>query len=206
VTAQAAPPKPDPVRPNPAKPDPAKPDPARAELDRLVGPIALYPEPLLGRVLTAATVPLDVVEASRWIAEPAHRSLKGKALTAAVRAERWNPAVKALVAQPKVLALMAARIEWTQRLGNAVFDHRAGVMEAVQRARHAAPTQQVAAAPAKKPVHRQVASKHTTPKVVVAHRAPVAPPAAPPPPWAIGPYSPYPPQVAMGGPYGYWPR
>src|SRR5262249_57947529 len=36
------------------------------ELDPLVGPIALYPDPVLAQVLSAATFPSDLVVAGRW--------------------------------------------------------------------------------------------------------------------------------------------
>ena len=37
------------------------------QLDDLVTPIALYPDPLLGEVLAASTYPLEVVEANQWL-------------------------------------------------------------------------------------------------------------------------------------------
>jgi len=39
------------------------------QLDSLVAPIALYPDPLLSQVLVASTYPLEVIEASRWVDE-----------------------------------------------------------------------------------------------------------------------------------------
>ena len=36
------------------------------ELDALVAPIALYPDPLVSLVLMASTYPLEVVQADRW--------------------------------------------------------------------------------------------------------------------------------------------
>jgi hypothetical protein len=53
-----------------------------AELDQLVAPIALYPDPLLSEVLIASTYPLEVVQADRWV--KSNSSLKGEALTAAL--------------------------------------------------------------------------------------------------------------------------
>ena len=58
-----------------APPPVAQPDPqAQAaqiltaqQLDNLVAPIALYPDPLLGQVLAASTYPLEVVEAQQWL-------------------------------------------------------------------------------------------------------------------------------------------
>ena len=48
------------------------------QLEALVAPIALYPDELLANVLAAATYPLEVVQAERWL--KARKSLKGDAL------------------------------------------------------------------------------------------------------------------------------
>ena len=47
------------------------------QLDQLLAPVALYPDPLLAEVLMAATYPLEVVEATRWVGEPANAALQG---------------------------------------------------------------------------------------------------------------------------------
>ena len=61
---------------------------ARAELDQLLAPIALYPDPLLSQVLIAATYPLEVVEASRWVEQ--NKGLKGNELKAGADQQRWD--------------------------------------------------------------------------------------------------------------------
>lgn len=89
VTAQQAPP--------PPPPDQAlSPD----QLNDLVAPIALYPDPLLAQILMASTYPLEVVEAARWVNINGDRALKGDALTAALQVQNWDPSVKALVPFP----------------------------------------------------------------------------------------------------------
>ena len=103
------------------------------ELDQLVAPIALYPDPLLAEVLMASTYPLEVVQADRWATENKH--LKGEALKAAVDKQNWDDSLKALVATPSVLAMMSAKLDWTQRLGDAVLAQQADVMDAIQRLR-----------------------------------------------------------------------
>src|SRR5512133_2648465 len=65
------------------------------QLDSLVAPIALYPDPLLAQCLVAATYPLDIVAAQQWLAK--NSSLKGEALTKAAEAQPWDPSVQALV-------------------------------------------------------------------------------------------------------------
>ena len=74
-----------------------------AELDALVAPIALYPDTLLANVLIAATYPLEVVQAERWVNQ--NKNLKGDALKTAAEKQEWDASVKALVAAPSVLQL-----------------------------------------------------------------------------------------------------
>ena len=76
---------------------PVAPPLTAAQLDRLVAPIALYPDPLIAQILMAATYPLEVVEADRWLQIPANAALKGDALTAALQQQPWDPSIKSLV-------------------------------------------------------------------------------------------------------------
>jgi Protein of unknown function (DUF3300) len=109
-----------------------------AQLDQLVAPIALYPDPLLAQILIASTYPLEVVEAARWVGVPANQPLTGDALTSALATQNWDPSVKALVAFPRVLETMSNQLQWTQALGNAFLAQEADVMGAVQNLRHEA--------------------------------------------------------------------
>src|SRR5215470_16841508 len=68
------------------------------QIESLVAPIALYPDPLLAQVLVAATYPLQVVEAQQWLTK--NSSLKGDALTAAAEKQDWDPAVQSMVVFP----------------------------------------------------------------------------------------------------------
>ncbi len=106
-----------------------------AQLDQLLAPIALYPDALLSQVLMAATYPLEVVEAARWVRDPHNASLKGDALTAALGEKDWAPSVKSLVPFPQVLEMMDTHLDWMQKLGNAFLAQEADVMNAVQRLR-----------------------------------------------------------------------
>jgi hypothetical protein len=54
-------------------PSPPAPIFAAPQLDQLLAPVALYPDELLGQILMAATYPLEVVEASRWLQDPNNR-------------------------------------------------------------------------------------------------------------------------------------
>ncbi len=109
-----------------------------ARLDQIIAPVALYPDPLLSQVLMASTYPLEVVEAARWTRVPANRALTGDALTEALKPKNWDPSIMALVAFPRLLSLMADKLEWTEQLGDAFLAQQADVMATVQRLRHEA--------------------------------------------------------------------
>jgi len=104
-----------------------------AELDQLLAPIALHPDPLLSEVLIASTYPLEVVQADRWA--KSNKALKGDALTAALGKQSWDDSVKSLVQVPDVLSVMSEQLDWTQKLGDAVLAQQADVMDAIQRLR-----------------------------------------------------------------------
>ena len=100
------------------------------QLQRLVAPIALYPDSLVAQILAAATFPEQVVEADRWV--QANPDLKGEALGKAVDQQPWDPSVKALAAFPAVLGNMDKNLSWTSSLGDAYFNQQPDVMSAVQ--------------------------------------------------------------------------
>jgi hypothetical protein len=109
-----------------------------AQLDQMLAPVALCPDPLLSQVLMAATYPLEVVEADRWVSEPANAALKGEALAAALEPLPWDPSVKSLVPFPQILHMMDSNLDWTERLGEAFVTDQAAVMGSVQRLRQRA--------------------------------------------------------------------
>jgi hypothetical protein len=117
---------------------PAAADIGEARLEQLVAPIALYPDPLLAQILMAATYPLEIVEAARWVDDPANQALAGDALSGAVAAQGWAPSVAALAAFPVVLDRMSRELSWTEALGNAFLAEPKGVMAAVQSLRRRA--------------------------------------------------------------------
>jgi hypothetical protein len=106
------------------------------QLDALVAPIALYPDTLLSEVLMASTYPLEVVEAARWA--DANKNLKGDALKQAIDKQSWDDSVKSLAATPSVLGMMSDKLDWTQKLGDAVLAQQPDVMDAIQRLRQKA--------------------------------------------------------------------
>lgn len=103
---------------------------SQRELDRILAPIALYPDVVLSQVLMAATYPLEVVEAARWA--KANPGLDGEAAVDAVADKDWDASVKALVGFPRLLERMDADLEWTRRLGDAFLFQQAEVMDTIQ--------------------------------------------------------------------------
>lgn len=102
-----------------------------AQLREMVGPIALYPDPLLAQVLAGSTYPLEIVQASRFVKTNANDpALKDKIAT-----QPWDPSVQALAHYPTVLAMMDENLEWTQNLGAAFIYQQADVMAAIQESR-----------------------------------------------------------------------
>jgi hypothetical protein len=72
------------------------------QLDDLVAPIALYPDPLVGEVLAASTYPMEIAEAEQWVKD--HPKWKPSKLMDEAKKQKWDPSVQALVAFPDVLA------------------------------------------------------------------------------------------------------
>jgi len=109
---------------------------SQQELEQMIAPIALYPDPLLAQILMAATYPLDVVEAAHW--SRIRPGLAGEEALRAAEGEDWDPSVKSLLAFPQVLARMDENRQWTQSLGDAFLDQQAQLMDTVQALRRRA--------------------------------------------------------------------
>jgi len=106
------------------------------QIQSLVAPIALYPDPLLTQCLVASTYPIDVIEAEQWLAQ--NSSLTGDALSAAAMKQPWDPSVQSLTAFPTVLKQLASNMTWTTNLGNAFLAQKDDVLDAVQTLRQQA--------------------------------------------------------------------
>ncbi len=98
-----------------------------AQLEQLVGPIALYPDALIALILPAATTPADIVLAARY--------LKDAGDPAAVASRSWDESVKSLVHYAEVVKWMDENLAWTKQLGEAFAQQPAEVMQAIQRLR-----------------------------------------------------------------------
>jgi hypothetical protein len=96
------------------------------DLQRLVAPIALYPDPLLADILPASTFPDQIQAAEQFVqANPAPPEDE-------IAAQPWDPSVQALVHYPMVLAYMSEEIGWTRSLGSAVTTEQPDVMASIQ--------------------------------------------------------------------------
>jgi len=103
------------------------------QLDSLVAPIALYPDPLLAQTLVAATYPLEIIQLQQWLLK--NPGLKDQALVDAVAKQPWDPAIQSMAAVPDVVKRLADDVQWTTDLGNAFLAQQGDVMDAVQRMR-----------------------------------------------------------------------
>jgi hypothetical protein len=140
---QAPPPDQQPAPPPPdqdqAPPDQNEPPEApyanlsRDQLDRLVAPIALYPDALVAQILSASTFPTQIVDAEDFLND--HPGLSADELGKEANQQSWDPSVKALVQYPSVLANLSKNLGWTSELGDAYYNQQEDVMKAVQEMR-----------------------------------------------------------------------
>jgi hypothetical protein len=103
---------------------------AAAQLDQLLGPIALYPDPLIAQILPASTLPTQIVLADRYITGGGDPNQIGQ--------QPWDPSVQALARYPSVLKWMDDNLNWTTDLGQAFINQQQDVMVSIQRLRAAA--------------------------------------------------------------------
>jgi Protein of unknown function (DUF3300) len=97
------------------------------QLDNLLGPIALYPDPLLAQVLVAATFPDQIDEAARY--------LRAGADPNGIDDQAWDVSVKSVAHYPTVLYMMDNRLDWTTSIGQAYVNQSTDVQASIQRLR-----------------------------------------------------------------------
>ncbi|HJX90299.1 MAG TPA: DUF3300 domain-containing protein, partial [Pyrinomonadaceae bacterium] len=105
------------------------------QLDALVAPIALYPDPLLAQTLAASTYPLELVQLQQWLEKNEAIAKDQAKLAEAVKKQPWDPSIQAMAALPDVVKRLADDIQWTTDLGNAFLAQQTDVMDSVQRMR-----------------------------------------------------------------------
>ncbi|HXN07077.1 MAG TPA: DUF3300 domain-containing protein, partial [Nitrospiria bacterium] len=97
------------------------------QLDNLLAPIALYPDPLLAQILIAATFVDQVDEAARWI--------RGNRNPGAIDYQPWDVSVKAVAHYPPIIQMMSDQLDWTTSVGQAYVYESSDVMTSIQRLR-----------------------------------------------------------------------
>jgi hypothetical protein len=100
------------------------------QLDQLLGPIALYPDPLIAQILPASTLPTQIVLADRYVS--------GGGDPNQIVQQPWDASVQALARYPNVLQWMDQNLDWTTELGQAFLYQQQDVMESIQRLRQSA--------------------------------------------------------------------
>jgi hypothetical protein len=97
---------------------------SQADLEQLVAPIALYPDPMIALILPASTTPTDIVLAQRYLQDGNDAN--------AIDQQNWDESVKGLARYPDVLQMMDDNLDWTNQLGAAVLAQQNDVMAAIQ--------------------------------------------------------------------------
>jgi hypothetical protein len=100
------------------------------QLDQLLGPIALYPDPLIAQILPASTFPAQIVLADRYVS--------GGGDPNQIDQQPWDASVQALARYPTVLKWMDDNLNWTTELGQAFLNQQQDVMDSIQRLRTSA--------------------------------------------------------------------
>ena len=100
------------------------------QLDQLLGPIALYPDPLIAQILPASTLPTQIVLADRYVS--------GGGDPNQIDQQPWDASVQALARYPNVLKWMDDNLNWTTELGQAFLNQQQDVMDSIQRLRQSA--------------------------------------------------------------------
>ena len=126
-SAQSVQPTAAPTESTPVQPAPVTAAKPLSDLESLVAPIALYPDPLLAELLVASTYPLEVVQAARWLeTKPDPETLSSK---------DWDASVMRLASVPQVIKMMNDHLDWTTQLGDAFLAKPVEVMDAIQKLR-----------------------------------------------------------------------
>jgi hypothetical protein len=108
----------------PAPPPAAPSKRSAADLEKLVAPIALYPDPLIATLLPASVYPLEIVQAARFVANTNN--------LAKLDEQPWDDNVKAVARVPAVIQKMNDDLSWTMELGDAFLAQDKDVMDAIQ--------------------------------------------------------------------------
>jgi hypothetical protein len=107
--------------------------PSADELDRLLAPVALYPDQLLGQILQASQNPGPVEALNLFMTKNA--TLKGTALQDAASNAGFDANLVTLTLFPQVVKMMSDQLQWTTNIGVAFTNDRSAVFASIQRLR-----------------------------------------------------------------------
>ncbi|MEJ2646734.1 MAG: DUF3300 domain-containing protein, partial [Gammaproteobacteria bacterium] len=124
--ANGAPPSPIYASPPPAQYESSYQPYTAEQLDNLLAPIALYPDPLLAQVLVAATFVDQIDEAARWVRSYGQNGVDD---------QPWDVSVRAVAHYPSVLNMMDDNLDWTTAVGQTYVSQSTDVMASIQRLR-----------------------------------------------------------------------
>lgn len=108
----------------PVSPPAAPAQRSAAELERLVAPIALHPDPLIAVILPASVYPVEIVQAARFVRDTNN--------IPKIDEQSWDENVKAVAKFPELIAKLDAELAWTVELGQAFLDQPKDVMDMIQ--------------------------------------------------------------------------
>ncbi|WNC68578.1 DUF3300 domain-containing protein [Thalassotalea nanhaiensis] len=109
---------------------------SQAELEQMLAPIALYPDSVLTHILIAATYPLEIIEAERWVSK--NPNLSNNELMDKGESMEWDPSVVALLPFDGILTKMSEELTWTRQLGDAFLSSEEQVLASIQSLRQKA--------------------------------------------------------------------
>jgi len=94
------------------------------QLSQMLGPIALYPDPLIAQILPACTQPAQIAIAYSYINSGGDPN--------ATDQQNWDPSIAAVAHYPDVLKMLNDNLAWTTQLGQAYINQPQDVMNAIQ--------------------------------------------------------------------------
>jgi hypothetical protein len=98
------------------------------QIDNLMAPIALYPDPLLAQILPASTFVEQIDQAARYLRSHNNQS-------AGVEDQSWDISVKSIAHYPDVVFSMSEKLDWTTAVGQVYVSQTADVFNSIQRLR-----------------------------------------------------------------------
>jgi Protein of unknown function (DUF3300) len=150
------------------------------QLDKLLAPVALYPDALLMQILAASVDSQEVLDGGNWLLQ--NKSLQGEQLDAASKAAGFGPAMMALFHFPQVVDMMCSEIDWTKQLGEAFTANQVAVLDAVQRLRLLQTTPQQTVVTQQASGQQVIVIQPTNPQVIYVPQYNPVTVYAPPPP------------------------